>query len=443
MQGKRIEIEHMNQTLEKISTLAILVIVVGFSLSLTNSVLANFTPLPPVPTPIYLKSDGVVDPVTAPLARVGDTYTLTGTINNTIEVQRSNIIIRGNGFNITKPSVETEALMMPVGWLPGVRVVGIDNVTITDIVFESCNTGVTVENSTGITISQNTIANANSGIVVLSSSDINIINNNMNLPNRSFATGINFLPSNPNTNNPTDIMINGNQIVGTSSEVPNSPPQPQQYGIWGGFDDSQMIENNISQIKGIGLYYTGSNNLISRNNFQDNYEGILFTGSSEISVNNTVYDNNFNHNSNNVVVPFIRNPAPNHWDNGTVGNYWSDYNGTDANSDGIGDTPYLIETIYYDYEAGKNVTVLEGKDNFPLMDPTNIAIAISGNTPPPNTSPPSSASPSPSQTPPATASSAPIPSTSPAVPEFSTEMVPFALLLISSLAVAIRRLRHR
>jgi len=41
------------------------------------------------------------------------------------------------------------------------------------------------------------------------------------------------------------------------------------------------------------------------------------------------------------------------WDNGHKGNYWSDYNGTDANHDGTGDTPYIIDT--------------NNTDNYPLM----------------------------------------------------------------------------
>jgi nitrous oxidase accessory protein NosD len=48
----------------------------------------------------------------------------------------------------------------------------------------------------------------------------------------------------------------------------------------------------------------------------------------------------------------------NFWDNGEEGNYWEDYNGTDANNDGIGDTPYVIDD--------NNV------DNYPLMYPYDI-----------------------------------------------------------------------
>jgi nitrous oxidase accessory protein NosD len=55
---------------------------------------------------------------------------------------------------------------------------------------------------------------------------------------------------------------------------------------------------------------------------------------------------------------------PHNWDNGTQGNYWSDYNGTDANHDGIGDTPYSIDVL--------------DRDRFPLMQsPINPSIQLS------------------------------------------------------------------
>ncbi|MHA1636129.1 MAG: hypothetical protein ACTSUZ_16380, partial [Candidatus Thorarchaeota archaeon] len=40
------------------------------------------------------------------------------------------------------------------------------------------------------------------------------------------------------------------------------------------------------------------------------------------------------------------------WDNGTVGNYWKDYEGEDVDQNGIGDSPYVVS---YGYE-----------DNYPL-----------------------------------------------------------------------------
>jgi hypothetical protein len=48
----------------------------------------------------------------------------------------------------------------------------------------------------------------------------------------------------------------------------------------------------------------------------------------------------------------------NFWDNGKEGNYWEDYNGTDANRDGIGDAPYVIDA--------------DNVDRYPLMFPYNV-----------------------------------------------------------------------
>jgi hypothetical protein len=70
--------------------------------------------------------------------------------------------------------------------------------------------------------------------------------------------------------------------------------------------------------------------------------------------NNTFYLNNFIDNLHNVAVKTTKN----NWDNGQFGNYWSDYNGTDNNNDGFGDTPYFIQE--------------NNQDNYPLMNPVDI-----------------------------------------------------------------------
>ena len=101
--------------------------------------------------------------------------------------------------------------------------------------------------------------------------------------------------------------------------------------------------------EGIHLTHDCYNNTISRNNANDN--GDTGISISDRSGENLVYKNCFIGNKLNARDSGIDNQ----WDNGTIGNYWDDYNGVDANDDGIGDTPY-------------NVTSTEGsQDNFPLM----------------------------------------------------------------------------
>jgi len=75
--------------------------------------------------------------------------------------------------------------------------------------------------------------------------------------------------------------------------------------------------------------------------------GLILIGSL-----NKIFHNNFINNTVHAII--MEASYGNVWDNGCEGNYWSDYNGTDSNGDGIGDTPYVIDS--------------NNQDNYPLMN---------------------------------------------------------------------------
>jgi len=95
------------------------------------------------------------------------------------------------------------------------------------------------------------------------------------------------------------------------------------------------------------MFGYSSNNTLTGNTVSNNTIEIWREG------NNRIYHNNFVNNLQQVNIE----DSVNTWDGGypSGGNYWSDYTGADADGDGIGDTPYIIDE--------NNV------DRFPLMAP--------------------------------------------------------------------------
>jgi parallel beta-helix repeat protein len=121
-------------------------------------------------------------------------------------------------------------------------------------------------------------------------------------------------------------------------------------------NDNNISGNNIeaSIREGINLFMASNNSIIG-NNITNNKVGIFFGGSP----NNIIYRNSFINNTKQVsdfyYEVFFGSPSVNIWDDGEEGNYWSNYNGTDNDKDGIGDTPYIIYA--------------NNTDNYPLMNP--------------------------------------------------------------------------
>ena len=142
-------------------------------------------------------------------------------------------------------------------------------------------------------------------------------------------------------------------------------------GIFLAYTNHSTITGNILTNNNNGITFWGSsNNRIVGNNIRENGNGIFFSGAMYLggfhypSPNNVIHYNNFVDNENNVAdVAWSAwwqdlTPAINIWDRDNEGNYWSNYNGTESNSDEIGEAPYIIDE--------------KNQDNYPLMSPVNI-----------------------------------------------------------------------
>jgi len=119
--------------------------------------------------------------------------------------------------------------------------------------------------------------------------------------------------------------------------------------------------NTITECNGGIEVYQGNNNLITKNNLTS-----VFVGLS--SSNNKFYLNNF------YLSDYPELFSSSSWDNGTVGNFWSNYttkypNAAEIDTSGIGNTTYAITRGWYTTRDYPNIS---DTDHFPLLYPYDI-----------------------------------------------------------------------
>jgi len=205
----------------------------------------------------------------------------------------------------------------------------------------------------------------------------------------SSGTGVDIFNSESNEFHNNTVNGNNNEYSGHAGGF------YVNVGSWLNFSDNVVLDNEGN---GFHLYYA-DNCTITGDDIGRNSLGVYIFRSENVTVHNCsiwnsatfgVYVGNSNYNSiymneifengnhgvklytANFNVVYLNNFygnggtssqayddfGVNTWDNGTHGNYWDDYNGTDGDGDGIGDTPYALDG------SGE-------EDDYPLVNATS------------------------------------------------------------------------
>jgi len=240
------------------------------------------------------------------------------------------------------------------------------NITVMNAELTNTTVGIELFESDNCLISNNSISSTNKHGVVLSYSNNNNISDNNISSNKWYGIVLEYSNDSSISNNIISSNNLGGIYLGDSNNNSISNNIICSTNKYSGIQlhksgRNSISKNIISSNNGNGIYlYKSDKNSISKNNIRSNkWEGIDIGYSND----NIIYLNNFINNTGNVYSYY----STSIWNSteqitytyrgseftNYMGNYWDDYNGSDANGDGIGDTPYSIDS---------------DKDNYPLME---------------------------------------------------------------------------
>ena len=303
---------------------------------------------------ITIDGNGDVIPSVASIPRDGNVYSLTANLNNTsIIVEANNIVIDGANHVLGGLGVNQNMIALNLT---------ATNVTVQDM--HICNWKVGVLGAwNNNAITNNTLTNNGEGIVIYGD----------------------------------DYDVRQNSVMGSTTAlfIDGGAFRPQ--------GDNNFITQNRITSNTYALDILNSDGTTIKGNDIANNDCILVLATN--TRNTFLFYNNFTNNTQVLSIPFwgptvegiVAFSPAGQWDNGTLGNYWSDYqttyrNATEIDHTGIGNTPYLITSMIpysINYANGTDITGVAtlgtAIDNHPLM--ASALISKSASTVLPNSTP--------------------------------------------------------
>jgi parallel beta-helix repeat protein len=259
-----------------------------------------------------------------------DNTNYTRILNNTIKHSSGNgIAIGGNNNWISNNYLDNNTWGMGFDGGP-------NNIAIDNNVHNSSAIGIEVycDNQTFL---DNIITNNGLGIMISSSYN----NISGNIANNNVDAGISLEGNNSiisgNTvsyNNYSGISVNNGDFNKITNNIAN---YNAEHGLSLAVNYSTVSGNTANHNDQFGIMINGDFNNVSENTASYNGQnGITLDGNSD---NCILFLNDI---TGNLLHSGYDDGTNNQWDNGTIGHYWDEYTGKDADDDGIGDTPYTI-----------------------------------------------------------------------------------------------------
>jgi len=256
---------------------------------------------------------------------------------------------------VNSTNIEVENLELAENYF-GILCIASSNVTLANLEVSLNHKGVYLRNCTSVVVHGGNLTRNYVGVGVVKSENVTMKNN--------FISGSTLMY--------TYTFCIGIEIkYSTKCQAKFNSLTRNYVNLWlYSSNENVVTKNGVSSALSSGMTLTDAHdNLLIENRLFNNTCSGCMALNVETSFNNSIYYNSFMNNTHNVLTIDSANTFDNGYPGG--GNFWDDYTGTDlysgsfqneTGSDGIGDTPYVIDS--------------SNMDNYPLMQPLPVSVNV-------------------------------------------------------------------